>query len=126
MRRHDFQHLTRARPDANDGPGPLATRGSIRVLIVVAVLEVVVDRVGLHALAPTDGQPPAWWYAWLDYAGLFLSYFTGTLAVAVLGARAVAALLAARGARDMIAQISILAATALFGLEIVLDAPEGC
>ncbi len=92
--------------------------------MVLAVLEIAVNRVGLPALAPTDGHEPATWYAALDYGGLFLSYFTGTLAVAILGARAIATLLAFRGVRDVVAQAAILGAVALFALEIMLDAPE--
>jgi hypothetical protein len=103
---------------------PLATRGPVRVLLVLAVLEVVVNRVGLRILAPADGHSPAGWYQLLDYGGLFLSYFTGTLAVALLGARAIAAALLARGVRDAIAQVVILLAAGVFAAEILLDAPE--
>ena len=120
--------MSRARPTidtpGDDGPGPLATRTPIRVLLVLAALELVVNRVGLRVFAPTEGQPPGAWYAWLDYAGLFLSYFTGTLAVALLGARSLAALVAGRGLRDALAQVALLVATALFAIEIVLDAPD--
>ena len=121
---YDFPHLSRARPTTDpDGPGPLPTRVPIRVLLILAVLEIVLNRVGLPALAPTDGHEPPAWYAALDYGGLFLSYFTGTLAVAILGARAVATLLAGRGVRDLVAQVAMLGAVALFALEVALDAP---
>src|SRR5687767_9267305 len=56
---------------------------AIHVLLVVALLEVVINRVAVPMLRPPVGLPPAWHTA-LDYLGLFLFYFAGTLAAFVI------------------------------------------
>jgi hypothetical protein len=77
--------------------------------LLVALLELAVNRVaigsrtspGLVTLRLHVGSPPPDWYRYLSYAGLFLFYFAGTLAVAILAGR-VAALMT-RGLRDRLA-----------------------
>ena len=64
---------------------------AVHVLLVVAVLEVAINRVALPLLRPARGAPPAW-HTVLDYAGLFLFYFVGTLAAFVLVVFALGAL----------------------------------
>ena len=51
------------------------------MLLLVALLEVTINRVAVPMLRPLKGAPP-WWHEGLDYVGLFLFYFAG-----VLGAR---------------------------------------
>lgn len=77
--------------------------------MLVALLELAINRVaigsktspGLVTLRLHAGSPPPDWYRYLSYAGLFLFYFAGTLAVAILAGR-IAALMA-RGLRDRLA-----------------------
>ena len=60
------------------------------LLFLVALLELAINRVaigsrtspGLVTLRLHVGSPPPDWYRYLSYAGLFLFYFAGTLAVA--------------------------------------------
>src|SRR5688572_10320233 len=59
---------------------------AIHVLLVVGVLEVVINRVAVPMLRPPSGVPP-WWHTGLDYFGLFLFYFAGSLAAFVIFAR---------------------------------------
>jgi hypothetical protein len=56
--------------------------------LVVALLEVAINRIAVPMLRPAKGLPPAW-HTYLDYAGLFLFYFAGTLAAFVIGAHIV-------------------------------------
>ena len=51
----------------------------VHILLLVAFLEVAINRVAVPLLRPSKGTPPTWHTA-LDYAGLFLFYFAGTLA----------------------------------------------
>src|SRR5215207_4893067 len=81
---------------------------AIHVLLVVALAEVIINRVAVPMLRPPTGVPPAWHTA-LDYLGLFLFYFAGTLAVFVLVTRSLAAITARRGLLDTIAH-ALLAA----------------
>jgi hypothetical protein len=64
---------------------------AIHVLLVVGVLEVAVNRLAVPMLRPEKGTPPAWHTA-LDYLGLFLFYFVGTLAALILITRSLSAL----------------------------------
>ncbi|HWU91421.1 MAG TPA: hypothetical protein VN253_29340, partial [Kofleriaceae bacterium] len=86
---------------------------AIHVLLVVAILEVAINRIAVPMLRPVKGAPPAW-HTLLDYVGLFLFYFAGTLAALVLVLRGVSAIGARRGLRDAVAH-AILAAAALLG-----------
>ena len=66
-------------------------------------------------------HPP--WYTALDYLGLFLYYFTGTLALILLGARCVNALTQRRGLRDLIAHGALGLAAILAAIPLVVAAP---
>ncbi len=59
-----------------------------RILLGLALVEVIVDRVAVPLLKPLTGAPPGWHTA-LAYLGLFAFYFTGTLALVVAGLRVV-------------------------------------
>lgn len=48
------------------------------MLLLVALLEVTINRVAVPMLRPLKGAPP-WWHEGLDYVGLFLFYFAGVL-----------------------------------------------
>ncbi|MDB4956253.1 MAG: hypothetical protein JWO36_3822 [Myxococcales bacterium] len=74
-------------------------------------------------LRPAAGAPPAW-HTTLDYVGLFLFYFTGTLAVFVVIARSVAALGERRGGRDLVAQIFVVIAALLAAVPLVVAVPS--
>jgi hypothetical protein len=95
---------------------------AVHVLLVVAVLEVAINRVAVPMLRPGQGAPPAWHTA-LDYLGLFLFYFAGTLAAFVLVTRALAALAERRGLRDTIAQALLVAAGVLAAIPLVIAMP---
>lgn len=56
------------------------------MLLLVALLELAVNRVAVPMLRPGGGAPPSW-HTYLDYVGLFLFYFAGMLAALLLGAR---------------------------------------
>lgn len=73
-------------------------------------------------LRPTPGAPPSW-YTSLDYVGLFLFYFTGTLATFVVIARCVSALGERRGARDFLAQILLAIAALLAAIPLAVAMP---
>jgi hypothetical protein len=93
------------------------------VLLVVAVLEVAINRIAVPMLRPATGTPPAWHTA-LDYIGLFLFYFENTLGAFVVIGRCVAALRSSRGARDVIAHGVLAIAALLAALPLVLAPPE--
>ncbi len=78
------------------------------VLLAIAILEVVINRVAVPLLRPEKGKPPAW-HTLLDYVGLFLFYFVGVLAVMVIGQRCVQAVKSRP-------ELPTLVSTALVGL----------
>ena len=93
---------------------------------MVALLELAINRIaigtrtepGLVTLRLHAGATPPSWYTALSYAGLFLFYFAGTLAFAILLGRALAFL---RGtARDKLAAIGLFAAGVLAAMQLVL------
>ena len=90
--------------------------------MVVASLEVAINRLAVPMLRPAHGAPPAWHTA-LDYAGLFLFYFAGTLAAVVIAARVAENLAARRGAIDMVAQVAVAAAAVLAAIPLVINVP---
>ncbi|MEJ7603981.1 MAG: hypothetical protein WKG01_39240 [Kofleriaceae bacterium] len=99
---------------------------AIHVLLVVAFLEVAISRImvmrtttTLPMLSPPAGPPL--WYTLLEYLALFLSYFVGTLAVAVTVARAVSALEKRRGVRDLVAHAVLAAAAVVTAIPLVID-----
>jgi hypothetical protein len=67
-------------------PRRFAGLTAIHVLLLVALCEVAINRVAVPLLRPGDGAPPSW-HTYLDYAGLFLFYFAGTLAALLLAQR---------------------------------------
>jgi hypothetical protein len=90
--------------------------------LLVALLEVAINRVAVPMLRPSSGAPP-WWHTYLDYGGLFLFYFAGTLAALLLAARCWQAIgsggdLRTRAVAGLVAITTLLAATPL-----VIDAP---
>ncbi len=95
---------------------------AIHVLLAVSVLEVAINRVAVPMLRPAKGAPPTW-HTILDYAGLFLFYFAGTLAAFVLVSRSVSALGARRGLRDAIAHGLLVAAGVLAAIPLVIAMP---
>ncbi|MEO8551936.1 MAG: hypothetical protein ABI678_18295 [Kofleriaceae bacterium] len=94
-----------------------------RILLLVALLEVAIDRIAVPLARPQEGVPPGWHVA-LDYTGLFLQYFAGTLSVAILIGRAVPALLARRDLRDSIAQVASITAALLAAVALVVRPPD--
>lgn len=95
---------------------------AIHVLLVVAVLEVAVNRVTVPLLRPAKGAPPTW-HTLLDYLGLFLFYFAGTLAAFALLTRSLSAIAARRDARDTAAHALLAAATVLAAIPLVVAVP---
>jgi len=92
------------------------------VLLLVALIEVAVNRVAVPLLRP-DGAPPAWHTA-LDYLGLFSFYFAGTLAALMLGAWCWQALVVSPGdRRSRVAAGAIAITTVLAAIPLVIDAP---
>lgn len=94
-----------------------------RILLIVAVLEVAIDRIAVPLARPAEGVPPHW-HVGLDYVGLFLQYFTGTLCVAILVRRSVEAILERRGKRDAIAHIASIGAAVLAAVALVMKPPD--
>jgi hypothetical protein len=92
-------------------------------LLVLAVLEVAINRVAVPMLGPRTGEPPVWHEA-LDYAGLFVFYFTGVLAVLVIAYRVVQALTYKVASRDAIAHVLVAVATACAAIPLFITAPE--
>ena len=74
-----------------------------RILLLVAFLEVAIDRIAVKSV---EGK-----HATLDYVGYFFLYFTGSLVTLLLLSRAVEAILDKRGKRDLIAQVVTIIAT---------------
>jgi len=94
----------------------------VHVLLLVALLEVAINRIAVPMLRPT-GEPPPWWHTYLDYAGLFVFYFAGTLAVLVLGARCWDAIGARISGRGLVATVLVAITTALAAAPLVIDMP---
>ncbi|HEY1557044.1 MAG TPA: hypothetical protein VGF94_19550 [Kofleriaceae bacterium] len=100
---------------------------------MVAFLEVVINRVaigsrtepGLASALLVQGADPPTWHTLLSYAGLFLFYFTGTLAAVLVGMRCAAGLREARGVRDLVANIALAIAALVAVVPLVIAAsPE--
>jgi hypothetical protein len=103
-------------------PRRLAGLTAVHVLLLVALLEVAINRVAVPMLRPTGSAPPSW-HTYLDYTGLFLFYFAGTLAALLLGVRCWRAL-HARGTRRARVACVLVAITTLFAATpLVLSAP---
>ena len=106
-----------------------AARGlaPVHLLLLVALLELAINRVaigsrttpGLVTLKLPTGHAPPDWYRYLSYAGLFLFYFAGTLAVAILAGR-IAALMK-RGVRDRLAGGGLAIAGVLAAMPLLIS-----
>jgi hypothetical protein len=94
---------------------------AVHVLLLVALLEVAINRVAVPMLRPSG--PPPWWHTSLDYVGLFLFYFAGTLAALLLAARCVRALASDAAVRSRVTAVVVGVATVLATAPLVLDAP---
>jgi hypothetical protein len=94
---------------------------AIHVLLLVALLEVAINRVAVPMLRPA-GAPP-WWHTGLDYAGLFLFYFAGTLAALLLAQRCWQATWGSAGARVTVTYALVGITTLLAAAPLVIDAP---
>jgi uncharacterized membrane protein YidH (DUF202 family) len=94
-----------------------------RILLIVAVLEVAIDRIAVPLARPATGTPPSW-HAALDYVGLFLQYFAGTLSVAILIYQSVVAIVERRGKRDTTAHVASIGAALLAAVALVMRPPE--
>lgn len=91
------------------------------MLLLVALLELGINRVAVPMLRPSG--PPPWWHTGLDYVGLFLFYFAGTLAALLLAARCWHALGDDLGVRGRVTAVLVAIATALAAAPLVVDAP---
>jgi hypothetical protein len=100
----------------------LAGLTAIHVLLLVALLEVAVNRVAVPMLRPRVGAPPSW-HTYLDYAGLFLFYFAGALAALLLVARCWHALASRGSGRAFASAVLVAITTALAATPLVIDAP---
>ncbi len=95
---------------------------AIHALLLVALLEVAINRVAVPMLRPPSGTPPTW-HTVLDYLGLFLFYFAGTLAVFVIVTRAITSINARLGLRDAIAHALLVTVAVLAAVPLVISAP---
>ena len=100
----------------------LAGLTAIHVLLLVAFLEVAINRVAVPMLRPSDGAPP-WWHTYLDYVGLFLFYFAGTLAALLLIARCWRVIGSDGRRRTLVAGMLVAITTILAATPLVIDAP---
>ena len=96
---------------------------AIHVLLVVAIAEVVINRIAVGMLPPRKGESPGW-HASLDHIGLFLFYFTGVLAALVLATRCLSAFDRTRRLRDIVAHGTLLLATVITAVPLVISVPE--
>jgi hypothetical protein len=94
----------------------------VHVLLVAGAFELALNRVAVPMLRPGSGAPPLW-YTLLDNAGLFLFYFTATLAAVVLGARVVGVLRAPAGRRDRVAHVALAVIGLLAAAPIIAPLP---
>ena len=102
-------------------PRRFAGLTAVHVLLLVALLEVAINRVAVPMLRPS-GPPPAW-HTYLDYAGLFSFYFAGTLAALVLGVWCWHEFWSEHGARARMAATAVGITTLLAAAPLVVDAP---
>jgi hypothetical protein len=99
----------------------LAGLTAVHVLLLVALLEVLINRVAVPMLRP--GGPPPSWHTGLDYIGLYLLYFAGTLAALLLAARCWQALGEDRDVRERATAVVVGIAAVLAATPLVVDAP---
>lgn len=94
----------------------------VHILLLVAFLEVAINRVAVPLLRPMQGTPPTW-HTVLDYVGLFLFYFAGTLAVLAIAMQVVDGMREAARLRDRIAHSAVAGAALLAAVPLVVSAP---
>ena len=103
--------------------GPLLDRLTVtHVLVVVAILEVVVNRVAVPLLRPDEGLPPAWHTA-IDYFGLFLFYFAGVLAAIAIAQRCVQTVQQKAELPQLVSTILVGIAAVFAAIPLVISAP---
>jgi hypothetical protein len=95
---------------------------AVHVLLLVALLEVAINRVAVPMLRPTGEAPPPW-HTYLDYLGLFLFYFAGTLSALLLGARCWAQVRSRSGGLVRVTCGLVAITTVLAATPMVIDAP---
>ena len=110
------------RPAKREEPPLRSNATALHVLLGVAFAEVVINRVAVPMLRPPSGVPP-WWHTGLDYIGLFLFYFAGTLAAFVIVTRCYSAIVARRGVRDTLAHGVLAVAAVVAVLPVLISAP---
>ena len=93
----------------------------VHILLLVAVLEVAIERVAVPMWRPQTA--PSYWFTLGDNVGLFLKYFAGTLSMILIGVRVTAALRERRGPRDFVAQIALALAALAAAIPLVVPAP---
>jgi hypothetical protein len=90
------------------------------VLLVVALVEVAVNRVAVPMLRVQEDPVPLW-HEVLDYTGLYLYYFVALLAVLVLVTRAVSRLFySPRNTPDARVHVHVMIVDALVGVTALL------
>jgi hypothetical protein len=95
---------------------------AVHVLLLVALLEVAINRVAVPMLRPDMGAPPPW-HTYLDYVGLFLFYFAGSLAALLLAARCWQ-VVGSRGRRRTLVAYGLIAITTLLAAApLAVDPP---
>ena len=87
------------------------------MLALVAALELAINRVVVPMSRPAS---PAAWYTALNYTGLFLFYFTGTLAALIIGVRFVAGMTGQRTYAERFATVSLGVAALLAAIPLVV------
>lgn len=92
------------------------------MLLLVALLEVALNRIAVPMLRPTGAPPPSW-HTYLDYAGLFVFYFAGTLAVLLMASRCWQAVGARITGRGLVATLLVGVTTVLAAAPLVVDVP---
>jgi hypothetical protein len=100
---------------------------------VVALLEVVINRVaigsrtepGLTWLWLLPGQEVPTWHWLLSTAGLFLFYFSGTLAAILVAVRCIARLRRPSDLREMVSHVALAVAGLTAAVPLVVEANPG-
>jgi hypothetical protein len=95
----------------------------VHILLLVAFFEVAINRVAVPLLRPVKGAPPTWHTA-MDYGGLFLFYFAGTLAAFLVGVRVIESVREASRLRDHVANVALGVASLLAAIPLLVAAPE--
>lgn len=91
------------------------------MLLAVAALEVVINRIAVPLLRPRVGTPPGWHTA-LDYGGLFLFYMTGVLAALVIAHQTLDVFSTRTSRRERTTQIILAVAAVFAAVPLVMTA----